>query len=93
MVYFADFHIHLTTISASKTGVTVFTIDPNVVAGLEQHVAHGPAYVCVEVPPTSIEEYQILTRLGRQLHTRDMPEMKVPSPDALTRKVQRPRQR
>jgi hypothetical protein len=93
LIYFADFHIHLTSINASKTGVTVFTIDPNVVTGLEWHVAHGPAHVCVEVPPTSIEEYQILTSIGRQLHTRDMAEIKVPSPDALTSKTQRPRQR
>lgn len=93
LIYYADFHIHLTSISASKTGVTIFTIDPNVVTGLEWHVAHGPAHVCVAVPPTSIEEYQILTRIGRQLHTREMPEIKLPSPDAPARKVQRPRER
>ena len=93
LVLFADFHIHLTPISASQTSITIFTIAPAVVAGIEPHVAHGPAYIFVEVPPTSIEEFQILTRIGHQLRTDNMPEVNIPLPDSTFIKVQRPRQR
>ena len=91
LVYFADFHIHLAVVSSARTRVTVLTYGPSVVAGLERRVAHGPAYVFVEVPPTSVEEYQILLRIGHELAIRNMPQIKLPGPETPMRNLSRPK--
>jgi|SRR5215469_11702024 len=93
LVYFANFHIHLASINASQTRVTIFTIAPAVVAGIEQHFAHGPAYVFAEVPPTSIEEYEILRRIGLQLGITNMPDVNIPPRDSPVLELQRPRRK
>jgi hypothetical protein len=92
LVYFADFHIHLEGLG-SQTRVTIFTINPSVVVGTEPHVAHGPAYVFGSVPPSSIEEFQILSRIGNQLHMTNMPIVIAPSSDAPLIKLNIPKQR
>src|SRR5579862_2576308 len=46
--YFADFHIHLTRIGASKTRVEIFTHHPWVSAGLDPSAPLGPAYIVVD---------------------------------------------
>jgi hypothetical protein len=87
LVYFADFHIHIAAISPSKTQVTIFTYGSSVVTGMENHVAHGPAYVFGKVPPTSIEEYQVLLRIGRELGDLNMPTLSMPDADSPVRKL------
>jgi hypothetical protein len=82
LVYFADFHIHLAAVNPQKTRVEIFTYGPRVVAGVSRFHAHGPAFVFVDVAPTSVEEYQILLRIGEQLGAKDMPSLVVPKPDA-----------
>src|SRR5258708_36618023 len=45
VVYFADFHLHLTPVGSSKTRLEVFTCDSCVATGLERRIAHGPALI------------------------------------------------
>jgi hypothetical protein len=91
LLYFADFHIHLTATSASKTRIEIFTNNPWVSAGLDESSLLGPAYIAVDVKPTTIEEYEILLKIGEQLGVKGMPRLVVPGPDSPTQQVVRPR--
>lgn len=93
LTYFADFHIHLTPIGPSKTRVEIFTYHPWVSAGLDPSAPEGPAYIMVDVEPTTIEEYGILLKIGQQLGVKNMPELIVPGPNAAVRQIVRPLKR
>jgi len=93
LTYFADFHIHLKPIGASKTRVEIFTYHPWVSAGLDPSAPLGPAYIVVNVKPTTIEEYEILLKIGHQLGVENMPELIVPGANAAVRQMVRPRER
>ena len=84
--YYADFHIHITAISASRTRVEVLTEDSRVEAGTEWH-PFARAGVFVVVPPTSIEEYQILLDMGKALGVRGMTNLMAPDRNAPTRTI------
>lgn len=94
LIYYADFHIHLTAISPQKTRVEIFTYGSRVVTGVDKRYSpHGPSLIFVEVPPTTIEQYQILLRIGQQLGITNMPPLVVPGRDASVRELTLPRER
>jgi len=94
LIYYADFHIHLAPVGPTKTSVEIFTYDSSVVAGLDESWSpHGPSFIYVEVPPTTIEQYQILLGIGQQLGVTNMPSLVVPGPDAPVKELTLPRER
>ncbi|MGA3266720.1 MAG: hypothetical protein ABSE16_07855 [Verrucomicrobiota bacterium] len=94
LIYYADFHIHLTALGAKKCSVDIFTYDSSVVAGVDESWSpHGPSFIFVEVPPTTIEQYQILLGIGQQLGVTNMPPLVVPGPDAPVKELTLPRER
>lgn len=79
--YTASFHLHLVQINNKKTEVIVNTIKPMVILGKElipsfPHFARG--YKFREVSPSTIEEYEILFRIGKSLGE-EMPEVIYPA--------------
>jgi len=94
LIYYADFHIHLVAIGPQKTRVEISTYGSRVVAGLDKSWSpHGPSLIFVEVPPTTIEQYQILLGIGQQLGTTNMPPLVTPGPDAPVKELTLPRER
>jgi hypothetical protein len=92
LIYYANFHIHLTVVSPQKTRVEIFTDDSSLAAGLDKSWSpHGPALIFVKVDPTTIEQYQILLGIGEQLGTKDMPQLVTPGPDSQVRQIKKPR--
>lgn len=79
--YVATFHIHLTSVDNNQTQVNVYTIDPRVVIG-KKFFPSGPHFVrqleYLKVEPSSIEEYEILIRIGVYLGERNMPPIYYP---------------
>jgi hypothetical protein len=84
--YHATFHLHLTPVAAGRTRVEVFTLNPWVPCGRVFNVHAGSGYVpgIAKVKPTTVEEYQILLRLGSDLKEMGMPALQVPAPSAPT---------
>ena len=78
--YYAEFHIHLSPISVEKTNVEVFTYHSSVVTGRNPLIGdRGGNLTTIEVPPSTIEEYEILLRIGEALGVKDsMPPLIVP---------------
>jgi hypothetical protein len=94
LIYFADFHIHLTALDERKTRVEIFTYGSYVVTGLDESWSpHGPSLISAEVDPTTIEQYQILLDIGRQLGAKEMPPLLTPGPDAPVKELTLPRER
>jgi hypothetical protein len=94
LIYFADFHIHLVAIPPHKTRVDIFTYNSSVVAGVDESWSpHGPSFIFVKVPPTTIEQYQILIRIGEALGVKDMPPLVKPLPDGPINEIKLPRER
>lgn len=93
-IYYADFHIHLTALGTNRTRVEIFTYDSTVAIGAEKAwTAHGHeiGLITAKVPPTTVEEYQILLRIGEQLGAKDMPALITPGTNAPMKQVTRPR--
>jgi hypothetical protein len=94
LIYYADFHIHLTAVGLQRTRVEIFTYDPNVVTGVDESWSpHGPSFIGVKVDPTTVEEYQILLGIGAQLGTKDMPPLVTPGSDSPVKELTLPRER
>jgi hypothetical protein len=94
LIYFADFHIHLTAVGLQKIRVEIFTYGSRVVAGVDESWSpHGPSFIFVEVDPTTIEQYQILLRIGEQLGTKNMPPLVTPGSDSPVKQLTKPRER
>lgn len=80
--YYAEFHLHLTLIDSTHTKVAIFTINPMVVTGEKllpsfPHFGANPKYK--SVPPSTIEEYEILLKIGKGLGVEDtMPKLMMP---------------
>jgi hypothetical protein len=92
LLYYADFHIHLVAIDANKTRVEITTYDSFILAGLDKSWSpHGPSRICVEVAPTTIEEYQILRELGEELGTKNMPPLLIPEANSQMKQIIKPR--
>ena len=71
--YFPEFIIHLDSISEKKTNVVVYTSDTTIVVG-GIGVPHFGYTWEKKVSPSTIEEYEILLLIGRQLGQEGMPE-------------------
>jgi len=94
LIYFADFHIHLTATSPQKTRVEVTAYGSSVVTGLDKSWSpHGPSLIFVTVEPSTIEEYQILLKVGEQLGTKNMSPLVTPGTDSPVRELTKPRER
>jgi hypothetical protein len=78
--FVADFHLHLTG-NASDTVVTVRVSDPEIVNGKRWTIGPcGPvnAWNSVKVRPTTVEEYTVISYLGRHLGITNMPPVILP---------------
>lgn len=95
LIYFADFHIHITAVESRKTRVEIFTYDSSVNTSVNApwSPAHGRSFVYVKVNPTTIEQYQILLGIGKQLGKNDMPPLVTPEPDVSVKELTLPRER
>jgi len=87
--YYADFHLHLIALNPIKTRVEVFTYNNYVMAGTEWH-PQAQAGIHLVVPPSSIEEYQILLDVGRELGEKGMPKLVIPGSNASKQSVKMP---
>jgi hypothetical protein len=70
----------LSSRGSGQTLVEIITHHPEVIAGETSGFLrpHGPANIYIDVAPTSIEEYEILLRLGQVLKVDDMPPLRLP---------------
>lgn len=77
--YLAEFQIHLTALDDGKTRVEIVTYGPQVICGktLGGH-GLGLANDYRSVDATTIEEYELLVRIGAALEVRNMPELRRP---------------
>lgn len=75
--YIASFHLHLERLDSVKTIVNVITLNPRVVVGkkLTPNVHGVRPFDYKPVEPSTIEEYEILTMIGRGLGQRGMPSL------------------
>ncbi len=83
--YFVSHHVHLTALGATKTRVDVIAVDPEITVGVRfpyylPLVPSEPgAAVLRKVPPSTIEEYEILLLIGRALGVEQkMPKIILP---------------
>lgn len=76
--YIASFHIHITAIDSIQTRVEVFTHDSKVITGKQfLPLAHGKrAFEYEEVEPSTVEEYEILLKIGEELGEKNMSPIK-----------------
>lgn len=76
--YFAEFQLHFEPINEAETKITVITHAPEVLYS-SSPVFSGHAYVDFKkVEPTTIEEYEILLRIGKLVEEKEMPPLKLP---------------
>lgn len=81
LLYFADFHIHLAYIGPRRTMVEIHTYDQKVAVGIDRRFSpvRGTGLVCVGVPSTTVEEYEILLRIGAELGEKAMLRLSAPA--------------
>jgi hypothetical protein len=90
--YYADFRVNFVSVNPTKTRVQVATFNSHVMAGTEWHPM-AKAGIFVNVEPTSIEEYQILFDIGKNLSISNMPPLKIPGQNSPTRRIKVSRMR
>jgi len=78
--YVASFHLHLSKIDSSQTKVNVITLKSKVILGLEllPNIHGVRTFDYKNVEPTTIEEYEILLKIGKTLGQSGMPELELP---------------
>jgi hypothetical protein len=90
LLYSADFHVHLDSLTENKTRVTVVTLKSEVSTGkklgIGDNLTLGSSNL-KSVPPSTIEEYEILLIIGKKLGQEGMPPCNYPSKEA--KKVKR----
>jgi hypothetical protein len=82
LLYSVSFQLHLDSIDNNHTSVTINTIDPSVVVGLKFGLADNWGVRIADfriVEPSTVEEYQILLRIGNALEEKQMPPLIMPS--------------
>ena len=82
--YSAGFFIHLDSIDINKTKASIITYKPHIEIGesllpLPPHGAHNP--FLRHVNPSTLEEFEILLRIGFLLGENNMPPLILPDPD------------
>jgi hypothetical protein len=81
LIYDADFHLHLIKIDTCRTLVQIITYDNYIVIGEKTmgFVGEIGRAIVQSVEPTSIEEYEILLKIGEALGVKDkMPPLLLP---------------
>ena len=79
LYYQASFHLHLDSISENRTKVEVFTLNPNICTWGFPFGSTGHGYSHTKkVSPSTIEEYEILLAIGKQLGEKNMPACNYP---------------
>lgn len=77
--YSAEFQLHFTSINEQETKIEVITHNPEVLYFGFDIFGTGHSYVNTKkVEPTTIEEYEILLRIGKLVGEKDMPSLKLP---------------
>jgi hypothetical protein len=79
--FIAGFHLHLAG-NGSDTTVTVKALDTEVINGTKfgfGPCGPGQGWNCVKVAPTTVEEYTILSYLGRYVGATNMPAVVLPA--------------
>lgn len=78
--YLAGFHLHLRPVDDDHTEIIIYTINPQIIIGTEL-LPSGPHFVraakYMKVPPSTIEEYEILYKIGELLGQK-MPPINYP---------------
>ena len=79
-LYCPDIQIVIDSITENTTKVIINVIDPEVRTRLTILPAfpHGRAWKYKAVPATTVEEYEILLMIGKELYEGNMPELKIP---------------
>jgi len=79
--YIADFHLEIQALEAQLTRVAVEAVEPQVIAGKTLLPRHelSRANIYLAVSPSTVEEYQLLLRIGEILGQPDMPALRVPT--------------
>lgn len=79
--YLADFTVNLMEDTPGETSVVILVHNPEVIAGKKFGFGScGPGFAnrYIPVDPTTIEEYEILLRIGAELGERGMPALVLP---------------
>jgi hypothetical protein len=84
--YFYDLHVHLESLGPDSTRVTVSPIDPTISIGVRfpynvLPISEPGVALTTPVEGSSIEEYEVLLRIGEALGEKDvMPPLMLPQP-------------
>ena len=77
--YSAGFHLHFEAVDTTSTKVSIYTYDSSVLYWGMPLPSGDHAFVKEkDVAPTTIEEYEILMRIGNLVGVKDMPPLKLP---------------
>jgi hypothetical protein len=80
--YWAWFYLHLESIDNTNTKVTITTFEPEVIVGREL-LPSPPHFVrrdkTLTVEPSTIEEYEILLKIGNLVGEKNMPSLILPN--------------
>lgn len=77
--YYAEFQLHFASINEQETKIEVITYNTEVLYWGFDIFGTGHSYVNTKkVEPTTIEEYEILLRIGNLAGEKDMPPLKLP---------------
>jgi hypothetical protein len=79
--YIADFHLEIQALEDQLTRVAVEAVGPQVIAGKTLLPRHelSRANIYLAVSPSTVEEYQLLLRIGEILGQPGMPALRVPT--------------
>lgn len=78
LLYSVSFHIHLDSVSNNQTIVTINTINPEVIVGTKFGFSDNLRIRTADfrkVEPSTVEEYEILLKIGTALTEKDMPPL------------------
>jgi len=80
--YFVSFYLHLEKIDEYHTKVSIKTIEPKVIVGMElfpspPHFVRNNKTIAME--PSTIEEFEILLEIGKLIGEKDMPALNLPN--------------
>lgn len=79
--YWVSFYLHIERIDQRHTKVSITTIEPKVIVGKEWFP--GPPHfvrkdITISVEPSTMEEYEILLKIGNMVGQKDMPPLNLP---------------
>jgi hypothetical protein len=80
--YEAWFYLHLESIDETHTKLTITTFEPMLIVGrdlLPSPPHFGRGYKKMTVEPSTIEEYEILQKIGNLIGEKDMPPLILPN--------------